>query len=311
MGRLIKHAFAFLVALLVVYVAAMALMTYLPSQRNPWIYKTGDYYTRVGNDTWQRFREFDPKARQDAVIIGSSHAYRGYDPFVFRDHGFKAFSLGSSAQAPLNTYPIIEHFLDSANCPLLIFDVCEFSLTTASLESTADLTQNQPSDAAALDMAMAIHDLRGLNMMTLRMLTSQDRPYATSAEYEGLGFSPVTDSINREAPLQPVRFAPLSATQCRYFESCIRLCRERGIRVVVTSYYARRDQRGSAHAMLATYVDSVLAGTGVPYLDFTNAPGIADRHWFADAGHLNLTGARVFTEQLVDSLETLGYLPRR
>lgn len=308
MGRLIKQASAFLVLLVVVYVAAMAVMAHLPFQGKPLIFRTGDYYNWPGGDTWQRFREYDPEVRQDAVIIGSSHAYRGYDPFVFRDRGYKVFNLGSSAQTPLNTYPLIEHFLDSTNCPLLILDVYEGVFTNVGLESTADLTQNQPSDAAALDMAWAIRDLRGLNMMALRMLTRRDKPYYTSDYYEGLGFCAIPDSVNWEAPPPPDKGIELSSTQRHYFESCIRLCRERGIRLVVASHYARRNRKGPAHTVLTSYMDSILAGTGIPYLDYTNTPGVDELHWFADDSHLNTTGARIFTAQLVDSLENLGIL---
>jgi hypothetical protein len=311
MGKLAGKACVFLAVLLLLYFGAMAVMAHLPFQGRPLIFRTGDYYEWPGGDTWQRFQEFDPQERQDAVIIGSSHAYRGYDPFVFRDRGFKVFNLGSSSQTPLNTYPLIEHFLDSAHCPVLIFDVYEGSFTNTGLESAADLTQNQPSDAAALEMALALHDLRGLNMMTLRMLTRQDSPYYTAPGYQGLGFCPMVDSINTEAAAKPAKRTELSSVQRHCFEQCVRLCRERGIRLVVASHYARRDRRGTAHRVLASYVDSVLDGTGVPYLDFTDHPGIDDRHWFADAGHLNLTGSRIFTGQLVDSLESLGYLPRR
>ena len=84
--------------------------------------------------------------------------------------------------------------------------------------------------------------------------------------------------------------------------------RERGIALVVSSHYARRDRRGDVHGALAHYMDSVLAGTGIPYLDYTNAPDIEDQNWFADHGHLNGTGARIFTGQLMDSLEAMGYL---
>jgi len=308
MGRLIKNAFVFLLALAAVYIVAFAVMAHVPFQGKPLIFRTGDYYNWPGGDTWQRFREFNPQERQDAVIIGSSHAYRGYDPFVFQERGHKVFNLGSSAQTPLNTYPLIQQYLDSAHCPMLIYDVYEGSFTNTGLESTADLTQNQPSDAAALDMAWAIRDLRGLNMMALRMLTGREKPYYTSTYYHGLGFCAIPDSVNKQAPPPPGKQIELSPVQRHFFEACIRLCHERGIRLVVTSHYARLNRRGSAHTVLAAYMDSILAGTGIPYLDYTDNPGTDDRHWFADDSHLNTTGARIFTGHLVDSLESLGIL---
>lgn len=306
--RYLKSVLVLLGLTVAMYVGTFLVLSRVKVKGTPLIYITTDYYTWPGGDTWQRFQEFDPKVRHDAIIIGSSQAYRGYDPYVFQEHGFKVFNLGSNAQTPLNTYPLIEHFLDSAHCPLLIFDVSIGTFASTGLESTADLTQNQPSDAAAMDMAVAMRDLRGLNMLTLRTLARRDKPYYTSPNYQGLGFCAYSDSINTEASLQPVRQKDILPRQRHYFEACVRLCHERGIRLVVTSPYARRDRRGSAHLVLATYMDSVLTGTGVPYLDYTDSPGIDDLHWFADEGHLNTTGARIFTGHLMDSLESLGYL---
>lgn len=297
----------FIGTVLVLYLAAVWGMCHLPVQGKPLIYRTGDYYNWPGGDTWQRFHEYDPKVRRDVVIIGSSHAYRGYDPSVFTQRGLSAFNLGSSAQSPLNSYFLIDHYLDSTNCPLLILDVYEGSMASSGLESTADLTQNQPNDAAALGMAWSLHDLRGLNMMALRMLGRREVPYYTAPDYQGLGYCPMPDSIKLAAG-PPGKNQVLAARQCHFFEKIVRLCRERGIRMVVSSHFARADRRGAPHAALASYVDSVLAGTGIPYLDFSEAPGIEDKNWFADNTHLNAAGARIFTGQLVDSLETLGYL---
>lgn len=91
----------------------------------------------------------------------------------------------------------------------------------------------------------------------------------------------------------------------------MRLCQRKGIRTVVASHYARYNMQGSYHASTRRFIDSTLAGRGIPYLDFTEVPGIDERHWFADHNHLNAAGARIFTAQLADTLEALGYLRRR
>jgi hypothetical protein len=294
----------------VLYASAMWVMAHMDILGRPLVFRTGDYYNWPGGETWQRFREYDPQVRNQVVIIGSSHAYRGYDPFVFIARGHSTFNLGTSAQTPLNTYYLIKEYLDSANCGLLVFDVYEGALTNSGLESTADLTQNQPSDAAALGMAWSLRDLRGLNMMALRELSDRSKPFYLGKNYVGKGFCRFKDSVRVGAgPPHPPR-KPLSARQLDFLAKCIHLCQDRGIPVVVASHYARRNLRGPAHAPLAHAIDSVLAGTGVRYLDFADAPGVDDENWFADENHLNGTGARIFTGHLVDTLESLGYLHR-
>ncbi|MGB3526595.1 MAG: hypothetical protein WBB32_11595 [Flavobacteriales bacterium] len=307
---MVKRILVFLALSIALYLLAIWGMAHVSVIGKPFIFRTSDYYNWKGGDSWQRFHEFDPQEQQDAVIIGSSHAYRSYDPAVFAERGHRVFNLGSSIQTPLNTYQLIEHYLDSTNCPLLIYDVYVSAFLDSGLESTADLTQNQPSDEAALGMAWALRDLRGLNMMALRMLTTSDKPFYTSEYYQGRGFCLRTDTLKSIAGSPPIKQKELLERQRHFFEACIQLCRERGIRVVVSSHYARRDRRGEAHAPLAQYMDSVLAGTGIPYLDYTNAPDIEDRCWFVDHSHLNGAGVRIFTGHLIDSLEALGYLPK-
>ena len=310
MGPMLKRVFLFAVFTALLYLAGVVFMAYVPIKGRPLIFRTGDYYNWPGGDTWERFHEFDKNTRWDAVIIGSSHAYRSYDPAIFAQHGHHVFNLGSSAQTPLNSYQLIKHYLDSTNCQLLIFDVFENSFQNTGLESTADLTQNVTDDGAALGMAWALRDLRGLNMMALRMVTKGREPYFTIPGYQGQGFLLNPDSIGSELEAPEEKRVNLPERQRHFFEACVQLCRERGIPMVVSSHYARAEWRGKSHVVLTSYMDSVLADTGIPYLDFTNSPGIEDRNWFIDHNHLNGAGARIFTEQLVDSLEVLGYFNR-
>ncbi|MBS1938696.1 MAG: hypothetical protein JSS84_12895 [Bacteroidetes bacterium] len=308
MGRFLKRGGVFLAATTMLYVAAMALMVHVPVLGEPAIYRANDYFIRPGGSTWTRYREFDPKGRYDAVIIGSSHAYLGYDPYVVAERGYRAFNLGSDAQSPLCTYWLVKAYLDSVNTPLLIMDLFDEILQGEALEGASDLIQNQPSDAAAAGIAWSLHDLRGMNMLALRLLARPERPLYGSPLYKGLGFCTTGDSIKTEAGPPPADPMPLRADQKHFTEQIIRLCSERGIKLVLSSHFERRDKRGRAHEGMLRYLPKALAGSGIPYLDFTNAPGIDDRNWFEDNNHLNATGARIFTEQLVDTLEALGYL---
>ena len=310
MGLLTKRFLQVMAAAVLIYVVGMFLLINVSIRDRPLIYRSGDYYNLPGGSSWQGFHEFDPATRWDAIIIGSSHAYRGYDPAVFGEMGHRVFNLGTNAQTPLNSYYVIKHYLDSTNCGLLIFDVYEGTLQSTGLESTADLTQNLNSDAAALGMAWALEDLRGLNMMALRLISRPTEPSYTDPEYVGLGFTVKHDSIGTGAGYPSDTPVELLERQRHYLEACIQLCRERGIPMVITSHYARRNKRGEAHKVLAQYMDSILTRTGVPYLDYTNTPGIEDRYWFFDETHLNSTGAKIFSGELVDSLEALGYFGR-
>jgi len=307
---MLKRGLLFLGVVLAVYAVAVLCLSHVVCSGRALIFRTGDYYNWPGGDTWARFRAFDRSVEWDAVIIGSSHAYRGYDPAVFAEQGYNVYNLGSSAQTPLNSYHIIKHYLDSAHCPLLIFDVYEGIFLNTGLESTADLTQNITSDKAALGMAWGLRDLRGLNMMALRWAVRHRRPYYESPHPVVKGFVALPDSVTRA--LLPARNSTLvlQERQKELFRQCVRLCQERGIRMVVAQHQARKGTNAERHAAFTAFIDSSLAGTSIPNLDLTFAPGLHDLHHFADHNHLNAAGARIFTGQLVDSLEALGWLSR-
>lgn len=310
MPSLIIRFGKFLVAALGLYLLAMLVMARVPINGLPLVFRTADYYTWPGGDSWACFREFMPDTTYDAVVLGSSHAYRGYDPYVFAEEGYRVFNLGTSAQTPLNSYFILKRYLDSTNAPLIIFDIHEGVLINDGFESTSDLTINLPDAGPALGMAVAQRDLRTVNLVALRMGLDRRAPYYTEPGYLGLGYSPKPDSLKAAIPGEP-RPVVLNERQGEFLERCIRLCNERGMRMVIVSHYARANMRGDYHRPLTNYLDSLLGDTEVPYLDFSSVPGIEDMDWFYDYNHLNRAGARHFTRQLVDSLEALGYLQPR
>ena len=59
----------------------------------------------------------------DVLILGSSHAYRGFDVRIFGEAGYKTFNLGSSSQSPIQTYLLLKRYLDLLKPKLVIYEV--------------------------------------------------------------------------------------------------------------------------------------------------------------------------------------------
>lgn len=307
----LKHLGGFLLISVVLYLATLFVLANVRVSGSALIYRTGFTYKWPGGTAWPKFHEYDPHEAQDAVILGSSVANMGYDTRVFGERGYHVFNLGSKAQTPWNSYYLIKHYLDSTNCPLLIYDVYGGIFIRDGYESAVDLIVNQPKDGAQLGMARIMGDIPGMNLLTARMLTLHDTALYTSGEYMGRGFSTFPDSSQVDVWEPDTAQAVIPKEQRKAFADCIRLCRERGIKLVAVSGFARSNHVGRTHAMMRVCMDSVQERYGIPYLDFSTMPGIEDYNWFYDSGHLNSAGARIFTESLIDTLEALGYLPRR
>ena len=302
MVRLLRQGLVFLAVAIALYALAMFVLARVNFHGHPLIYRTGSYYHLKGGIAYEKFKEFDAAAHYDVVVLGSSHAYRGYDPRVFAAHGLRMFNLGSSAQTPLNTYWLLKEYVTAANCGLLVLDLYEGAMINEGLESTSELVMNMTSDRAAIGMVTDLRDLRGLNLLALRWCRAGAGPDFTDSTYRSGGFAERTDSL--KSPITPkghteVQYRP---EQLRSLGKCLELCQQRGIPVVlVTHYYPGTSDRVGHEAFRAT-IDSVRAPFKVPYLDLAYAHQLDDQHHFYDHNHLNLAGVRLFNRALIPLL---------
>jgi hypothetical protein len=311
MRRTIPAALKFLGVAVVLYLLCFGALAKLRVRGAPLIYRTSDYYQWKGGVAHAKFTEWDPARRWDAVVIGSSHAYRGYDPRVFQERGYDVFNLGSTAQTPLSSYVVLKHHVQRSNTRLVIFDLYENAMDQDGMESVSDLSQNMPTDAAALELTADLRDLRGINMFTLRMMTRSDTAVYNDPNYKGRGFAVKPDSIRGPIRYDVGRPLRLHARQLQRFADCLDLCRERGIPVVLVSHFYPHQSDRKRHIAFVQAIDSITAGRGLTYFDLTYAHDLSDTDHFCDHNHLNEAGVRIFTDRLIDSLEVHQQLRRR
>ena len=85
----IRKSFLFAILALLIYTGLFAILFYVRTTNIPVIFRTTQGNTYRGGHTYVAFRQFDPKEKYDVIVLGSSHAYRGYDPEIFRQHNLK------------------------------------------------------------------------------------------------------------------------------------------------------------------------------------------------------------------------------
>lgn len=313
MGRTALQASKFILATAVVYLLLFAVLVKVRVGERPILLRTNDYYQTKGGVSSMKFQEWPADSTYDAIVIGSSHAYRGYDPRVFGERGHRMFNLGTSAQTPLSSYAVLKAHVGPGRTPLVIFDVYESAFDHPGVESVSDLTLNMRDDGAALGLALAFRDLRGLNMFAYRMLDKGSPPAWVLRDYVGRGAAISPDSARAGVKYPRPRPFHMDARQLEKFLDCLDLCADRGIRVVLSSHYYPQQGERLRHRRFRHELDSVLAHRQRPaplWVDLAETPGIDDHDHFCDHNHLNAAGARRFSEQLIDSLEAHGLLAR-
>ncbi|WP_315817932.1 hypothetical protein [Paraflavitalea speifideaquila] len=101
----------------------------------------------------------------DVLIVGSSHAYRGYDPRIFLQKKIHIFNLGSSTQTPIQTEYLLNKYLKQLNPKVVVLDIYPRLFGNDGAESMVDLLGNMPIDKNMVALTWKVNDIRGYNSL--------------------------------------------------------------------------------------------------------------------------------------------------
>jgi hypothetical protein len=306
-----SKALLFIALTTTLYVGTIIILGRWNTKHGELIYATADYYMPPGRGTWAQYHEFDPDGYQDVLILGSSHAYRGYDPFAFQKHGYTAFNLGCPSQATPISYVLLKHYAKTGHVGLVVLDVFESTFSALSMEeSGADLIANLPDVDAACDIAWHMQRLSALNQLIYRLTRPKGSDPKPDPYYRGLGFGAKLDTAgpSSNARIDTGSVFKVDEERVRYLRKCIDLCQERRIPIVLVQHYNRLASNREKHEAMRAYMHRFLAGTDVCFLDFAYSRSVRDPDFFFDHSHLNMAGAHAFSEELIDTLVTLDLL---
>jgi hypothetical protein len=310
MARFLTKGLVFVLATAALYLLEMTLLCRVKLGDHPLVLRTGDFYHARGGIAYAKFKEFDPAARFDVLVIGSSHAYRGYDPRIFARHGLRMFNLGSSAQTPMNSFHVLKNHVAQGSRPLVIYDVYEGAFENDGLESTSELVVNIGSDKAALGMAWELCDLREINMLAVRYLLADGPPAQVDSTYRAGGFAERADSLQEPVTYPRYDLTRMRKDQVEHLARTLAWCRQQELPVVLVSHYYPHQADSLGHAAFAALIDSVRAPYSVPYIDLAFGHTLSDRDHFYDHNHLNQAGVERFNAQLIPMLREQGLLRR-
>ncbi len=313
MGLYLLRALGFMAFALAVYAAfigAWALVMPVPLRPNL-IYLRGDY-----GYTWTRLHDLQGHGPVDVLVLGSSLAYRGFDPRVFETKGLSLYNLGSSSQTLLQTEVLVDRYLDQLDPALTLIEVAPGTFNEDGVESSLDLTSNDRVDLPLVRMAFRTGSIKAFNTLIYaaeRKLTGIDHGYSEPLDKPGSMDAYITGGFVEH---RQGRFEPMSLTrpttgkpvpaQARAFERIMgHLARSNRtvvlIEAPVTAWmyasYRHHDLHAKRMASLAAY------------LNFNGMAGLVDTVDFFDELHLNQHGVEVFNQALLDSLKAHDLLP--
>jgi hypothetical protein len=260
-----------------------------------------------GGYTFERLKEARKVKDVDVLILGSSHAYRGYDPRIFKQDSLKAFNLGSSSQSPLQTEYMVKKFLKGFNPKFVIVDVYPVLIGSDGVESQLDLVSNGLLDKDIVLTSFGINDIRLYNTLIFNAIDRKfhfkgKRPKVDFDTYVPGGFVQSFRSVKAKKK-RGRRDIKVSAKQMGALRSIVKRLKEDHIPYVIVqtpfpksnyNTYKNNDQ-----------LDKLFSELG-EYYNFNKIMELPDSMYYDDS-HLNQYGVNVFNRKLIDTLKKTGH----
>lgn len=262
-----------------------------------------------------RFREAAGRGPADVLMMGSSHAFYGFDPRYFERRGLSAFCLGSLSQTPMNSYYLFQDYAPRLQPKILVYSAYFVLFERDGLESFYDLVVNAPLTHGLFRMALATRQIPALNAFFSELFGRMTSPYESRAQRDEPGFQYIpggyveTDRTYSGGVRGGLQAVQLSPKQLLYFRRLLEDVRARGIRAVVVAVPITREylERFPDHAKLSEQIRQAAEASGALYLDYQERDlGLDSHNDFQDAVHLNRRGVRVLNESLLRDLESAG-----
>lgn len=243
----------------------------------------------------------------DVLILGSSHAYRGFDPRIFNLYNTKIFNLGSSSQTPIQTKYLLEKYLLPLNPKLIIYEVFPECFSMDGIESTLDILSNEKNDFLFLKMALEINNIKAYNTLlfskTIELLKINEKNLehfkSNEDKYITGGYVEKKMKNFKHIKMKNEKIELLD-NQLLSFKKNINLFKGKEIPFVLV-YAPVTKTLYKSYTNKETF-DSIMKSIG-PYMNFNEPSFLDDSLHFYDSNHLNQNGVAVFNKRLIREMK--------
>lgn len=276
---------------------------------------------------WDDFNNL--KQPIDALILGSSHAFRSYHPATIQQ-GINTentvFNFGSAAQTPVTSYFLLEEVLQKHQPKIVILDLYVMVFTSDDQLNNGrynfhpmEWGRNKKlflkdgfnfKEQVKL-LAFPTYVYRDHLKHKINKLLGRNYLPIGKGAYEENGFAYNRDTLAIEKLKYDNQFSKfkiqknqMTAKNLRYTKKIVERCRAAQIPIVFMSSPMPEASVKfiEEYAAISTAFSDLATDLGVPYLDFNQkrTPEIQDQYHYYDDDHMNLAGAKLFSEQVAE-----------
>jgi hypothetical protein len=235
-------------------------------------------------------------------VIGSSHAYRGYDPRVFDKAGMKLFNMGTSGQNMKDSYTLLETNADKIEN--LIVDVYPGVLQEVTEESTLMLIQNSDKNNTAFAILKNNVTINSINNVAARLCDLYPKALAYSEKYIANGYVQKDNILISDSSAVYDAFKP--GQNFQYLDSVLAFSLKNKINVCVASHPLKWNTAYKQYynttylPVLRTILDKYPT---ISFFDHTFLHSNSDS-LFSDANHLNQSGVNLYNDHLIENIKS-------
>ena len=254
---------------------------------------------RNGGQEMQMMRDLTSnQTKYGAIVLGSSHAYRGYDPRIFEQSGISLFNAGTSAQNAKGSLVLYNEYLRDRS-DVFILDVYDPVFELEGTESNMRLIQNVPTNEAALALVQQEFKIYTLNALAVRLASINPTDEAPNADYIKNGFCEKKGILHAVEPLNDSVF-DANEEMFNAFEKMVKQMQADGKRIVLCSHpLPKSPGLRNYHDKFLSRFNPLIQNLGLAYIDLTYYTEGFGFNEFADLSHLNQQGVELYNRLLL------------
>ena len=272
-----------------------------------------------------KFNEIDEYKDIDILFVGSSHSSRSFDPRIFSQHNLKTFNVGTSSQTCMQSWFIIDRYIESLNPKCVIIDLYPDLMNTYGEESAIDfITSDFDHDLAAwewtkLKMAMCTKNMNVINKWIYRafrrhILNRKNKRQTLTGNEIHICQDKYIRSGYVEKDMDYYDLKPdyridttciCNAMQMMFLNKTIELLKKRDINYLLVEapvpsvLYKSYDNHDQYSAKISEY------GT---FIDYNTRLTLNDSLDFYDSHHMNRNGVEKYDSLIINDLYELKYI---
>lgn len=246
----------------------------------------------------------------DILFLGTSHAYLGFDPRIFKKNNLTSFILASRSQSPNQTEVLIDRYIDRLNPKLVVYEVSARLFTSyEKVNNVGYFLIGDSIDSLSLQLALETKDIEVYNNLIFGILVDllnkrKELPVKLlkRAKYIEKGYVESNSSYSKKVEIFKLDDNWSFNKKTLYdFNKVVKKIKDRGIKIVfVTTPFAK--EYYSSIAKVYKKFSEQVGGHG-SYINFNEILKMNDSLCFGDPYHLNKRGAELFSEKFIKVLE--------